>query len=72
MNALRNKVQLIGNLGMNPQVKEFDGGKKLVKFSLATNESYKNNQGKCISETQWHSMIAWGNTATYVEKFLKQ
>ena len=72
MNALRNKVQLIGNLGMNPQVKEFDGGKKLVKFSLATNESYKNNEGKRISETQWHSMIAWGNTATYVEKFLKQ
>ena len=72
MNALRNKVQLIGNLGMNPQVREFEGGKKLVKFSLATNESYKNNKGERVTETQWHSLVAWGNTATYVEKFLKQ
>lgn len=72
MNALRNKVQLIGNLGVNPEVKEFDGGKKLAKFSLATNENYKNAKGEKITDTQWHNLIAWGNTANYIEKFLKK
>ena len=72
MNALRNKVQLIGNLGINPEVKAFEGGRKLAKFSLATNEYYKNAQGDKVTDTQWHNLIAWGNTATYIEKFLKK
>ena len=72
MNSLKNKVQLIGHLGNNPEVKEFDGGRKLAKFSLATNESYKKENGEKVSETQWHNIIAWGNAATIVEKFLKK
>lgn len=72
MNALRNKVQLIGNLGVNPEVKEFDGGKKLAKFSLATNEYYKNAKGEKVTDTQWHNLIAWGNSANYIEKYLKK
>lgn len=72
MNALRNKVQLIGNLGMNPEVKTLNGGKKLAKMSIATNESYKNSKGERVTETQWHNLIAWGKTADIIEKFLKK
>ena len=72
MNALRNKVQLIGNLGMDPEVKLLDGGKKLAKVSIATNETYKNAKGERVTETQWHNLIAWGKTAEIVEKFLKK
>lgn len=72
MNNLRNKVQLIGNLGNNPEVKAFDGGKKLAKFSLATNESYKNSKGERVTDTQWHNLIVWGKTADIVEKYLKK
>lgn len=72
MNALRNKVQLIGNLGVNPEVKAFEGGKKLAKFSLATNEYYKNAKGEKVTDTQWHNLVAWGNSANYIEKYLKK
>ena|ERR1700749_900777 len=72
MNTLRNKVQLIGNLGMDPEVKTLDGGRKLAKVSIATNESYKNSNGERITETQWHNLIAWGKTADIVERFLKK
>jgi single-strand DNA-binding protein len=72
MNALRNKVQLIGNLGMDPEVKSLEGGKKLAKMSIATNENYKNSKGEKVTETQWHNLIAWGKTAEIVEKFLKK
>ncbi len=72
MNALRNKVQLIGNLGMNPEIKELEGGKKLAKFSIATNETYKNAKGERVTETQWHNLTAWGKTAEIVEKHLSK
>ncbi len=72
MNALRNKVQLIGNLGMNPEIKTLDGGKKLAKMSIATNETYKNAKGEQVKETQWHNLIAWGKTADIIEKYLKK
>ncbi len=72
MNALRNKVQLIGNLGMNPEIKTLDGGRKLAKMSIATNESYKNAKGEFVKETQWHNLIAWGKTADIIEKLLKK
>lgn len=70
MNALRNRVQLIGNLGDDPEVINLDSGKKLAKFSLATNESYKNKEGEKITETQWHNIVAWGKTAEIVENYL--
>lgn len=72
MNALRNKVQLIGNLGIDPEVKSLDGGKKLAKMSIATNENYKNAKGEKVTETQWHNLVAWGKTAEIIEKFLKK
>ena len=72
MNALRNKVQLIGNLGMAPEIKTLEGGRKLAKMSIATNESYKNAKGELVKETQWHNLIAWGKTADIIEKYLKK
>jgi single-strand DNA-binding protein len=72
MNNLKNKVQLIGNLGMNPEIKNLESGKKLAKFSIATNESYKNAKGEKIEDTQWHNLIAWGKTADIIEKYLKK
>jgi len=67
---LQNKVQLIGNLGINPEVKTFDNGKKVARFSLATNETYKNEKGEKVKETQWHTIIAWNKLAELVETYL--
>jgi single-strand DNA-binding protein len=70
MYALKNKVQLIGNLGNAPEVRNTESGKKLVRFSVATNEQYKNAKGERVTETQWHNLIAWGKVAEIAEKFL--
>jgi single-strand DNA-binding protein len=72
MNTLRNKVQLIGNLGKDPEIITLDSGKKLAKFNMATNETYKNSQGEKITETQWHNLIAWNNVAEITEKYVKK
>ncbi len=72
MNTLRNKVQLIGNLGQEPEIVNLDSGKKLAKFSLATNETYKNANGEKVVDTQWHNIIAWGKTADIVEKYVSK
>lgn len=70
MNQLRNRVQLIGNLGTNPEVINLENGKSFVKMTIATNESYKNQKGETIKETQWHNVVAWGNQAQIAEKYL--
>ena len=70
MNTLRNKVQLIGNLGNDPEIITLDSGKKLAKFSIATNESYKNQEGERVTDTQWHNVIAWGKTAEIIETYV--
>ncbi|MBL7727821.1 MAG: single-stranded DNA-binding protein [Dinghuibacter sp.] len=70
MNAIRNKVQLIGNLGNTPEIKKTESGKKLAKFSLATNETYRNAAGEKVKETQWHNVVAWGKQADVIEKYL--
>ena len=70
MNTLRNKVQLIGNLGNDPEIINLESGKTLAKFSIATNESYKNAQGEKVTDTQWHNIVAWGKTAQIVEKYV--
>ncbi len=70
MNTMKNKVQLIGHVGNDPEIKIFDGGKKLASFTLATNESYKNDKGEKVEETQWHRLGAWGKTAEIIEKYV--
>ncbi|MFD2517575.1 single-stranded DNA-binding protein [Salinimicrobium flavum] len=70
MNTLRNKVQLIGHVGNAPEILTLESGKKLAKFSIATNETYKNNKGEKITDTQWHNVVAWGKTAELVENYV--
>jgi single-strand DNA-binding protein len=70
MYTLRNKVQLIGNLGNAPEVKTVTGGKKMARFSMATNETYRNAKGEKVTETQWHTVVAWGKVAELAEKYL--
>lgn len=72
MNALRNKVQLIGNLGNDPEIINMEGGAKLAKFSIATNETYKNGKGEKVTDTQWHNVVAWGKTAEIAENYLNK
>lgn len=70
MSTLRNKVQLIGNLGNDPEIIALESGKKLAKFSLATNESYKDVNGEKQTKTDWHNIVAWGKTAEIIEKYV--
>ncbi|RYZ00405.1 MAG: single-stranded DNA-binding protein [Chitinophagaceae bacterium] len=70
MYALRNKVQLIGKLGRDPEIRLIEGGKKKASFSMATNESYRNAKGERVTETQWHNVVAWGKVAELAERFL--
>ena len=70
MYAIRNKVQLIGNLGQLPEIRTTENGKKLARFSIATNDTYRNANGEKISETSWHNVIAWGKLAEIAEKYL--
>lgn len=70
MNTLQNKVQLIGNLGNNPDVRDTESGKKMARVSIATNENYRNAKGETVKETQWHNAIAWGKNAEVIEKYL--
>nr|NQU92062.1 single-stranded DNA-binding protein [Bacteroidota bacterium] len=72
MKSLRNSVHLIGNLGMDPEVKEVNNGSKMARFSLATSETYKNLVGEKVTETQWHNLIIWGGLAEVAEKYLKK
>ncbi len=72
MNALRNKVQLIGHLGADPEIRTFDSGKMKATLSLATSDVYKDSNGNKISDTQWHRLIIWGNRAKVAEKYLKK
>lgn len=72
MNALSNRVTLIGNLGMDPETKTTESGKKLTHFTLATKDGYKNAEGQRISETTWHNIVAWNGIAEIAGKFLKK
>ncbi|WP_452222252.1 single-stranded DNA-binding protein [Lacinutrix salivirga] len=70
MSTLKNKVQLIGNVGNEPEITNLESGKKVAKFSIATNESYKDSKGEKVTNTQWHNIVAWGKIAEIVEKYV--
>ena len=72
MNALKNRVQLIGRLGQNPEVKHLNNGSTLARFSVATTERYKNKQGERVDDTQWHNVVVWGNLAEIAEQYLQK
>lgn len=71
MKSLRNSVQLIGRLGKDPEVKAFNKSKK-ASFSIATTDSYKNQKGDKVEDTQWHNIVIWGQLADVAEKYLKK
>lgn len=70
MSTLKNKVQLIGNVGGEPTITTLESGKKIARLSLATNENYKNSNGEKQTDTNWHTAIAWGKTADIIEKYV--
>ena len=72
MNALRNRVQLIGRLGQDPEVRTLDSGKKVAHFTIATNDSYKSADGTRTDETTWHSIVAWNGLAELSSKYLRK
>ncbi len=72
MNNLVNKVNLIGRLGQDPEVKQLEKGSKMARFSLATDDSYRDAQGNRVENTHWHTIVAWGPAAERVEKVLKK
>ena len=70
MSTLKNHVQLIGNVGQEPTITNLESGKKVARFSLATNEYYKDAKGEKQTDTNWHTVVAWGKTAEIIEKFV--
>lgn len=70
MNSLKNKVQLIGNLGNTPEIVSFKDGNKMAKFSLATNDNYKDKDGKKVTQTYWHNIVVKNGLVNVVENFV--
>lgn len=72
MTNLRNSVKLIGHLGKDPEVKTFESGQKKASFSIATTDSYKNQKGEKVQDTQWHNVVIWGKLADVAGQYLKK
>jgi len=72
MNSIKNSVQLVGHLGKDVELKTFDNGKTLAKFTLATNEYYKNSNGEKMQNTEWHNITAWNKLAENMSKLLEK
>lgn len=70
MNTLRNSVQLIGRLGQDPEIISFEDGNKMAKFSLATDDSYKDKEGNKVERAQWHNIIVRGGLVKIVEDYV--
>jgi single-strand DNA-binding protein len=70
MNAMKNKVQLLGNVGNEPEVKTFGEGKKVANITIATNDYYINDKGDKVEQTEWHRVTAWGKVADIIEKYV--
>jgi single-strand DNA-binding protein len=64
-----NKVILLGWCGNDPEIKTFNQS-KVAKFSLATNEYYKNKAGEKVTETTWHNLVYWGKSADLIESYV--
>lgn len=72
MNSIKNSITLIGNLGKDPEIKQLQSGRSVARFSLATNETYRNQKGDKVTTTQWHNIVAWGKTAETMTTLLKK
>ena len=67
-----NKVMLIGRLGADPQLKYTPSGRANVNFNLATNASWKDQEGNQQDRTDWHRIVAWGKLAEVMGEWLKK
>jgi single-strand DNA-binding protein len=67
-----NKVTLIGNLGGDPEIRHLENGTAVGRFSLATNENYKDKDGNWQKQTEWHNVVVWRDMAERAEKMLKK
>ncbi|GAB4247059.1 MAG: single-stranded DNA-binding protein [Saprospiraceae bacterium] len=67
-----NKVILVGRLGKDPDVRRLESGAAVAKFSLATNEYYKDKEGNKVEQSEWHQVIAWRSQAEFAEKYLRK
>lgn len=73
MSGSLNKVMLIGNLGKDPEARHFEGGGMIVKFPIATTESYKNREGQKVESTEWHNIVVGRRgLAEVCEKYLSK
>lgn len=70
MKNLKNRVQLIGNVGKEPEIRNFESGKTMATFSIATSDNYTDQNGKKVQDTQWHKVVAWGKTANFIESYV--
>lgn len=69
---MKNHVSLIGNVGMTPEIREFEKGKKLARFSVATKDVYKNQKGERVEETTWHNIVCFGVKVDTIEKYVSK
>lgn len=70
MQNLRNRVQLIGRLGQDPETRTLTSGKTMTTFSIATSDSYRNANGDKVEDTQWHNIVAWGKVGEIASEYL--
>lgn len=66
---MKNRVQLIGHVGQEPEIKNLESG-RVANFTIATNESYTNAKGEKVEQTEWPRVSAWGKTVDIIEKLL--
>ena len=72
MNTIRNNVQLLGHVGQEPEISILEDGKKMAKFSMATNEIYTNAQGEKVEKTYWHRIVFWNKAADIIEQHVSK
>lgn len=72
MGTIRNNVQLIGNVGATPVIKNMTNGKAMAQISLATNRIFKNEKGEKETKTNWHRLVVWGDQSNIVQKYIQK
>lgn len=72
MSSLKNRVQLIGHVGNDPEIRSLEGGKRMATLTLATNETYTNANGEKVQDTEWHRITIWGKLVDIAEKYISK
>ncbi|THH39259.1 single-stranded DNA-binding protein [Neolewinella litorea] len=67
---VRNSVTLIGNVGQLPAIKTLSSGSRVIEFSFATNDTYRNREGEKVTRTEWHQVKAFGKVVDVLERYV--